>query len=90
MDRFSFTLQVEGLDPKHEEYEDLLYQAGCEDALVAVIDGTIFVDFDREAFSYDGAVAAARMDIEKAGGQVVKALPLQGDSSTTRHRTAFR
>ncbi len=77
MDRFSFTLQVEGFDPKHDDYEARLYRAGCEDALVAVIDGTVFVDFDREALSYETALSSACLDIEKAGGLVVQATPLE-------------
>ncbi len=77
VDRFSFTVQVEGFDPKHDDYEALLYRAGCEDALVAVIDGRVFMDFDREALSYETALSSARKDIEKAGGLVVQALPLE-------------
>ncbi len=78
MDRFSFTLQVEGLDPRRDDYEDRLYQAGCSDALVAVIENTLFVDFDREAPSYEKALSSAKNDVERAGGSVVQALPLMG------------
>jgi hypothetical protein len=78
VDRFSFTLEVEGLDPRRGDYEDRLCQAGCNDALVAVIENTLFVDFDREAPSYEKALLSARTDVERAGGSVVRALPLTG------------
>lgn len=67
---YSFTVQVSGIDTKGERYEDALYRAGCTDALVAVIDGKLFLDFDREAPSYERAVASAREAIEEAGGRV--------------------
>jgi hypothetical protein len=75
VNRFSFTVQVSGLDPAQDDYEERLFRAGCGDGLVAVIDGKLFVDFDREAASFDTAVASASGDIERAGGHVVHALP---------------
>jgi hypothetical protein len=78
LDRFSFTLQIDGLDPNLEDYEDRLFLAGCDDALVAVINGQMFVDFDRQAASYEAAISSACSDIETAGGLVVRALPLEG------------
>lgn len=69
---FSFTLHVAGIDTHKENYEDALYEAGCDDALVAVINDTLYLDFDREASSFDEAVLSARRDIEKAGGKVIE------------------
>ena len=61
MDRFSFTLEVSGINSADGiPYEDRLYAAGCSDALVAVVNGTLFVDFDREAPSYEKAVRPPR------------------------------
>ena len=71
----SFTLEVAGIDTARERYEDFLYQAGCCDALIAVIGGTLFLDFDREATSFEAAVGSARRDVEAAGGRVVRMLP---------------
>lgn len=68
-----FTLQVSGIDP--EQNEDALYDAGCDDALIAVIDGTVYLDFDREAPSWDQAVESAKRDVERAGGKVVGVMP---------------
>ena len=70
--RYSFTVRVSGLSSDPDQYEDALYEAGCNDALVAVIDNTIFVDFDREAPSFEEAVRSATFNIEKAGGRVAE------------------
>jgi hypothetical protein len=72
MARYSFTLHVSGINPENEYYEDALYNAGCADALIAVIDGAILIDFDRQAPSYDLAVQSATRAVEKAGGQVIR------------------
>lgn len=71
MPRYSFTIEVGGVDPTESRYEDALYEAGCDDALVAVIDGRVVLDFDREGMSYDRAVASAIQDVERAGARVV-------------------
>jgi hypothetical protein len=73
---YGFTMQVAGIDPKRGDYEDTLYEAGCGDALVVVVDGTIFLDFQREGVTFDKAVASASRSVEKAGGRVVKVSPL--------------
>jgi hypothetical protein len=72
MENFSFTLQVAGIDTESDDYEDAFYGKSCDDALVTVIGGTMFLDFDREAESYDSAVTSAIRDVEQAGGKVVK------------------
>ena len=56
----TFTLEVAGIDPNRDGFEDALYDAGCTDALIAVIDGKVFLDFDREGPSFQQAVNSAR------------------------------
>jgi hypothetical protein len=68
-----FTLEVSGLDVG-ANYEDRLYDAGCSDALPAVVNGTLFLDFDRDASSFEEAVKTARRDVEAAGGKVVRVM----------------
>jgi hypothetical protein len=68
-----FTLQVSGIDTA-AGYEDQLYQAGCSDALPAVVNGTLYLDFDREAPSFEEAVKSASHDVESAGGKVIRVL----------------
>lgn len=69
---YSFTLRVAGINTANEYYEDALYNAGCTDALIAVIDGEVFLDFDRQAPSYDLALRSAREAVQKAGGHVIE------------------
>jgi hypothetical protein len=76
MTHFAFTVQVSGIKTDEGRYEDALYEAGCADALVAVVDGEMFLDFDREAPSFESAVASAKRDVAEAGGQVVKVEPI--------------
>ena len=70
MSQFSFTLHVAGIS-LDGEYEDVLYEAGCDDALVSVVNGELLVDFDREAPSLDAAISDAAGNIRDAGGQVI-------------------
>jgi hypothetical protein len=66
----SFTIRVAGVNTAEENaYEDPFYEAGCDDALISVVDGILFLDFDREAPTYEEAVASAIRDIERAGGK---------------------
>jgi hypothetical protein len=69
-----FTIQVTGIDLSRN-YEDALFEAGCDDALIAVIDDVLFLDFDRDASSFAQAVSSAKSDVERAGGHVVRVMP---------------
>jgi len=71
MPQYSFTLRVAGIKTDNEYYEDALYDAGCTDALVVIQDGDLFIDFDRQAPSYELAVQSATHSVQRAGGQVI-------------------
>jgi hypothetical protein len=55
----AFTLEVSGIDTGRENYEDALYEAGCDDALIAVVNNTMFLDFHRDGLSFEDAVKSA-------------------------------
>ena len=76
MQRYSFTIEVTGLDSGAPQFEDVFFRAGCDDALVAVIDGRILLEFDREAPTYEVAIDSASRDLERAGATVVGVSPL--------------
>ncbi len=63
-----FTLIVEGPDLQDEPFIDALFEAGCDDATVARIDGVQYIDFDREAESLDEAIISAVRDVEQVEG----------------------
>ena len=69
---YSFTVQVTGINVSEDGFQDALFEAGCADALPVVVDGTLFLDFDREAPSYNSAISSAKRDIEHAGGRVLQ------------------
>ncbi|MGH7093615.1 MAG: hypothetical protein ACREFB_08795 [Stellaceae bacterium] len=76
MNSFGFTMQVTGIDTTGENYEDTLYEAGCNDALVLVQDGRLFLDFHRSGATFDDAVKSAASSIARAGGKVEEISPL--------------
>jgi len=68
---FSFLVGVTGINIAEQlPYEDALLEAGCNDALILVVNGELRLDFDREAASYEEAVSSAISDIARAGGKV--------------------
>ena len=69
MSHYSFTLEVDGID-LDSRYEDALYAAGCDDALVAVVNDRLTIDFDREAFNLDAAIGSAVRNVLDAGGRI--------------------
>jgi len=73
----SFTLEVSGINPENPRFEDALFKAGCDDALIAVVDDRLYLDFDREAASFDLAVASATKDVSSAGGKVIHIEPIK-------------
>lgn len=81
----AFTLLVSGIDTAGN-YEDRLYDAGCNDAIVIVLGGNLYLDFNRDASSFEAAVQSARNDVERAGGHVDNVDPLAG--AHCRHRCA--
>jgi hypothetical protein len=62
----SFTLFFSGGDVLNDEQFDALYEAGCDDALFGVRDGSQYGAFDREANSFSEALASAIEDVASA------------------------
>jgi hypothetical protein len=71
----TFTLEVAAIDTTRDNDEGALYDAGCNDALIAVVDGVVFLDFDRERPSFQQAVVSATDAVQAAGGKVVRVMP---------------
>jgi len=62
-----FTLTLAGHDLVDERIANGLYEAGCDDGSPHSTGGVLYVGFDREAPSYDEAVASAKAAVEGAG-----------------------
>lgn len=54
------------------DLEDRLYEAGCDDALLGVHSGEVYLDFSRAAPSYSQAVSSAVLDAQSAGVRVLR------------------
>jgi hypothetical protein len=63
----SFTLVLQGVAEVTDRVEDALFEAGCDDALLASRNGVVFLEFDRKAPSFQEAVRTAVGDVHKAG-----------------------
>lgn len=75
MTEYSFTFLVGGVDPHADNFEDIFFEAGCDDATIALIHGMTAVCFDRQADSYADAVISAYASLLRAGVQVLKFEP---------------
>ena len=71
MSTYHFTLIVEGPDLQAPSVIDALFDAGCGDAAVGSAHGVQYVDFDREAETFDDAILSAVDDLEKLDGVMV-------------------
>lgn len=75
MQHFEFSLIVSGLDPDDDAFEDRLFEAGCDDALVSMVKGFVVLDFTRQEKNFAHAVATAIKDVESTGAHVVRLEP---------------
>jgi len=72
---YSFTIIIETEIDKETEYipdstVDAIYETGCDDTLVGMVDGIISIDFDREAVTVEKAVLSAIMDLQSCGVEI--------------------
>ena len=65
--RFTVDLQTDFFDG----IEDLIYDAGCSDALVYSQNGRVYLDFDREADTKDQAIESALRALQKIGIETI-------------------
>lgn len=68
---YQFTLILDNVDEFTEELEDMLYEAGCDDALINFRNGTVYLDFDRKARSLKEAVISAIKQVESSQLNIV-------------------
>jgi hypothetical protein len=69
--RHTFTLILPGMSEVTTELEHALFEAGCDDALLGSRDGVVFLDFSREADSFEEAVLFAIADAQTVDPQAV-------------------
>ncbi len=64
---FNFTLTLSGVTSETERLEDILFESGCDDALVCFYGKSVYLEFDREAESLDAAIGSAIDNVESSG-----------------------
>lgn len=93
MSSYQFTLIVEGPDLQSDAAIDVLFENGCDDALVGRTDGIQYLDFDRKAPSPETAILSAIADVERlpdvevirlAGGGLVSMADIAARTRRTR------
>jgi hypothetical protein len=75
MTNFDFTLIVGNVDPSIEGFEDRFFEAGCDDATIALMNGHVALCFDRDARDFQTAVFTAYEDVLSAGSLVLRFEP---------------
>lgn len=70
-----FTLILTDCSQVDEELENRVFKSGCDDALLAVRDSVVYLDFDRRAPTFHDALVSAIRDIESAGLKVARVEP---------------
>lgn len=70
---FDFKIAVTGITELTEEVENALFEAGCDDATISWVHDHAWLQFTREANSFEEAVQTAFDDIRSAnvGSDVV-------------------
>lgn len=88
MPEHNFTLILNLTNGEVDDYADALYDAGCDDGMVGEIDGTPYVEFDREAPTLADAILSAIRDVESVDG--LRVLHVEPDDLVTAAEIAER
>ena len=75
MSSHEFTIVATGLSLDSDEWEEAFYEAGCDDATVALQRGAFILCFDREAETFEEALKSACADVKSAGASVLRIEP---------------
>lgn len=70
-----FTIVATGLSLDSDEWEEAFYEAGCDDATVALQRGAFILCFDREAETFKEALKSACADVKSAGASILRIEP---------------
>ena len=71
----NFRLTLSGFSEITDDVENSLFEAGCDDGQLGMIDRVGFIEFDRQAPSFLQAVCSAIENVEGAGYRVVRVEP---------------
>lgn len=83
-----FTLILSGVQELSEELETAVYEAGCDDAILGIRNGVVFLEFDRQAATLPEAVLSGIQDVETIEG--VDVTRIEPDDLVTASEIARR
>ena len=66
----NFVLVLNRVSAPDDRLEDALYEAGCDDAILAFRNSVAYLEFDREANTLESAILSAVRDVERADHRV--------------------
>ncbi len=75
MKNHSLTIIASGLDVLGDAFADRFFEAGCDDATVAIQKGLFVLEFDREARTFTHALVTAMRDVARAGARIERVEP---------------
>lgn len=64
MNTYNFTLILSDSRQQIDNLEDLLFEAGCDDATLSMSNGVTYLEFDREAEQFSIALDSAIQQVE--------------------------
>jgi len=62
----SFVLVLRGVSEPDDTVEDALFEAGCDDAILAFRNGVAYLEFDRRASNSESAILSAVRNVERS------------------------
>lgn len=75
METHNFTIIASGIDTEADNFADRMFEAGCDDATIAVQKGVIVLEFDRAARTFATALVSAARDVHQAGARIDRIEP---------------
>ena len=67
---FEFSFIVSGVDPHSDDFENRFFEAGCDDATLMLLKGSVVATFSRESDRYSNAVVSAYANLLLAGATI--------------------
>lgn len=72
MNKYAFTLILSEPLELTDDLAEALFTAGCDDGTPGTCNGVFFIDFHREAGSFEEAMRSAIADVQTAGYAVAR------------------
>lgn len=75
MRTYQFAIIASGLNPADEDFENRLFEAGCDDATISFQKGLIIIEFSREAKNFAHAITSAFENVLRSGAKIERFEP---------------